>query len=96
MISGVGPLGCIPNQLATKSKDGECVGYINELIKGFNAEVIQLVGELNADPQLKGATFLYGKVYEKFEDILQNPSNYGKYSLLCHYLLYPTFSLDMI
>lgn len=77
LIAGVGPLGCIPNQLATKSSDGNCVAYINELIQGFNAQVLQLVGELNADPQLKGAIFLYGKVYEKFEDILQHPHSYG-------------------
>ena len=82
----MGPLGCIPNQLATKSSDGNCVGYINELIQGFNAEVIKLVGQLNADPELSGATFIYGKVYEKFADILANPAEYGTVQ---HFYLFP-------
>eukprot|EP00250_Pteridium_aquilinum_P017533 c23677_g2_i1 orf=22-1215(-) len=77
VVAGVGPLGCIPNVLATKSKDGLCVGYINQLVQGFNAEVLQLVNELNADPQLAGATFLYAKVYDIFSVIIANPRKYG-------------------
>ncbi|MCO5564007.1 hypothetical protein L7F22_017662 [Adiantum nelumboides] len=77
LITGVGPLGCIPNVLATKSKDGRCVGYVNQLVQGFNAEVLQLVNQLNSNPQLTGATFLYAKVYNTFDSILTNPSKYG-------------------
>lgn len=77
LVAGVGPLGCIPNVLATKSTDGQCVAFVNDLVQGFNAEVLQMVNQLNADPQLAGATFLYGKTYDVFMNIMSNADQYG-------------------
>ncbi|KAH7292499.1 hypothetical protein KP509_29G071300 [Ceratopteris richardii] len=77
IVTGVGPLGCIPNVLATKSKDGHCVQYVNQLVQGFNAEVLQLVNELNSDPRFADGKFLYANVYNTFSAIVADPAKYG-------------------
>ncbi|KAL4184163.1 hypothetical protein AMTRI_Chr11g158590 [Amborella trichopoda] len=76
VLAGVGPLGCIPNQLATGlAPNGSCVTYVNEIVGSFNIGLRDLVTQLNANHP--NATFIYGNVYGALGDILHNPSTYG-------------------
>ncbi|XP_020519008.1 GDSL esterase/lipase At1g71250 isoform X2 [Amborella trichopoda] len=76
VLAGVGPLGCIPNQLATGlAPIGSCVTYVNEIVGSFNIGLRDLVTQLNANHP--NATFIYGNVYGALGDILHNPSTYG-------------------
>ncbi|KAF8405643.1 hypothetical protein HHK36_007719 [Tetracentron sinense] len=76
LLAGVGPLGCIPNQLATgQAPPGRCVSYVNEILGTFNVGLRSLVDQLNSNHP--GAIFVYGNTYGIFGDILNNPASYG-------------------
>ncbi|XVF14680.1 hypothetical protein REPUB_Repub09cG0082300 [Reevesia pubescens] len=76
LLAGVGPLGCIPNQLAKGlAPPGTCVSIVNDMVKMFNRRLKSLVDQLNAN-QTK-AIFVYGNTYGAFNDILSSPATYG-------------------
>lgn len=78
-LPGIGPLGCIPNQLATgQAPPGRCVDSVNQMIGPFNEGLRGLVGQFNGGSH-PGATFVYGNTYGVFGDILNNPGRYGTY-----------------
>nr|XP_004250819.1 GDSL esterase/lipase At1g71250 [Solanum lycopersicum] len=77
LIAGVGPLGCIPNQLATgQAPPGRCVDYVNQILGSFNEGLRSLVTRLNNGSH-PGAVFVYGNTYAAIGDILNNPARYG-------------------
>ncbi|KAI3777355.1 hypothetical protein L1987_47155 [Smallanthus sonchifolius] len=76
-LPGVGPLGCIPNQLATgQAPPGRCLDSVNQMLGPFNEGLKRLVGQFNGGSH-PGATFVYGNTYGVFGDILNNPARYG-------------------
>ncbi|KAL3846149.1 hypothetical protein ACJIZ3_003552 [Penstemon smallii] len=56
-VSGVGPIGCTPLELARGTNGNLCVDYMNEAVDLFNDKLKHLVNELNNN--LDGAKFLY-------------------------------------
>lgn len=78
-FGGIGPLGCIPNQIATSlAPNGKCVSFVNDLVGMFNTRLRSLVDQLNTKhPE---AIFVYGNTYGALGDILNNPTAYGKSS----------------
>ncbi|KAH6833957.1 GDSL-like Lipase/Acylhydrolase superfamily protein [Perilla frutescens var. hirtella] len=79
VLPGVGPLGCIPNQLATASPPplpGRCVDSVNQMLGDFNRGLVSLVDTMN-NGSLPGSMFVYGNTYSALGDILNNPARYG-------------------
>ncbi|KAL3502539.1 hypothetical protein ACH5RR_036988 [Cinchona calisaya] len=76
LLGGIGPLGCIPNQLATGlSPPGKCVSSVNDYVGIFNMRLRSLVDQFNRDYQ--GSIFVYGNTFGAFTDIITNASTYG-------------------
>ncbi|OEL20372.1 GDSL esterase/lipase [Dichanthelium oligosanthes] len=74
-LIGVGQVGCSPNELAQRSRDGvTCVNGINSAIRIFNSRLVGLVDQLNTLP---GAHFTYINIYGIFDDILKSPGAHG-------------------
>ncbi|KAK3013963.1 hypothetical protein RJ639_008509 [Escallonia herrerae] len=88
LLAGVGPLGCIPNQLATgQAPPGRCVDRVNQMLGRFNEGLKSLVNMLN-DGSHPGAMFVYGNTYGIFGDILNNAARYGETILFnVHFLI---------
>ncbi|KAF6143928.1 hypothetical protein GIB67_001722 [Kingdonia uniflora] len=77
ILPGIGPLGCIPNQIATRQAEpGRCVDHINEMLGTFNEGLRSLVDQLNVNHP--GAIFVYANTYGFIGDILNNMAAYGK------------------
>lgn len=77
VLPGLGPLGCIPNQLATgQAAPGRCVDYVNQIIGPFNQGLVALVNSLNGGSH-PGSMFVYGNSYRAMGDILNNPGRFG-------------------
>ncbi|KAG6476213.1 hypothetical protein ZIOFF_065451 [Zingiber officinale] len=75
-VSGVPPLGCIPNQIGgNNDSSGECIRSSNRMAVSYNNQVSMLAGELNAT--LAGASFLFWNNYKPVYDIIHNYSLYG-------------------
>lgn len=76
-ISGIGPLGCIPNQRATsRGPAGRCVDSVNQMLGTFNEGLHSLVDQLNSNHP--GSMFVYGNTYGVVGDMLNEPAKYGK------------------
>ncbi|CAO2823465.1 unnamed protein product [Amaranthus hypochondriacus] len=75
-LIGIGQIGCSPNQLAQRSRDGRtCDERVNSANRLFNAQLKSLVQQLNS--QLTDARFVYINVYDMFQDLINNPATYG-------------------
>ncbi|CDP15726.1 unnamed protein product [Coffea canephora] len=75
-LGGIGPLGCIPNQLATGlSSPGKCVSFVNDYVGMFNVRLRSLVDQFNRD--YEGSIFVYGNTFAALGDIIRNASTYG-------------------
>lgn len=75
-LIGIGQIGCSPNQLAQRSPDGAtCDDTVNSANRIFNSGLRSLVQQLNNE--LSDARFAYINVYDMFQDLIENPSNYG-------------------
>ncbi|XP_044468850.1 GDSL esterase/lipase 7-like [Mangifera indica] len=74
-VVGVGPLGCIPNQLSTANGKNSCIKKVNDLAAMFNSRLIQLINTLNAS--LPGSFFIYHNTYDLIYDMVTSPSRYG-------------------
>lgn len=78
VLGGIGPLGCIPNQLATGvAPPGKCVANANNMAALFNKGLESLVDDLNRKHD-NGSIFAYGNTYGAFVDILNNAKTYGR------------------
>ncbi|CAM8891030.1 unnamed protein product [Rhodiola kirilowii] len=76
LIAGVGPLGCIPSQLARGiAPPGRCVDPINQILGAFNEGLKRMVSQYNRN--YPGSMFVYGNTYGAVADMLNNPSTYG-------------------
>ncbi|KAK3206683.1 hypothetical protein Dsin_020729 [Dipteronia sinensis] len=76
VLIGVGQIGCSPNELAQNSPDGRtCVQRINSANEIFNSKLKALVDQFNNNRS--DAKFIYVNAYGIFQDIINNPSQYG-------------------
>jgi len=76
VVASMGPIGCIPFQLTLRlSENGECSEKVNADARLFNARILAMVKQLNAE--LPGAHFLYADAYKGVMDMISNPSQYG-------------------
>lgn len=75
ILVGIGPLGCIPSQLAQSNITNGCIKQVNDLVKPFNQYLLQQMIRLNST--LPGSYFVYHNIYDTFFDMIQNPSKYG-------------------
>ncbi|RDX88683.1 GDSL esterase/lipase [Mucuna pruriens] len=48
LVTGTGPLGCVPSQLATRSSNGECVPELQQAAQIFNPLLVQMTREINS------------------------------------------------
>jgi len=78
VVASLGPLGCVPFQLTFRlSKNGECSQKVDAEVIEFNAGVLGLVKELNAN--LPGLTVVYADAYKAVSEVISNPRAYGEY-----------------
>ncbi|MCO5553625.1 hypothetical protein L7F22_007150 [Adiantum nelumboides] len=75
VVTSIGPIGCIPAVVARRSKNGECVEFVNNLARNFNVQLKLLVSQLNA--QLSGSNFFYAETFDSIFEYRNNPQKYG-------------------
>ena len=91
LLGGVGPLGCIPNQLAGgTASPGKCIAYANNVAAIFNERLKSLVDDLNTKYNNNDSRtiFAYGNTFGATLDILDNANTYGTDSFLRYSLSY--------
>ncbi|KAK4573320.1 hypothetical protein RGQ29_031328 [Quercus rubra] len=75
MVTGTGPLGCVPAELAMRSRNGECVPELQQASGIFNPELAQMIQQLNSE--LGSNVFIFANAFNMNTNIITNPQEYG-------------------
>lgn len=76
-MTGTGPLGCAPAELALWSLNGECATNLQGAASLFNTQLVQMVKELNNE--VGSHAFVSANAHDMNMDFISNPSAYGTY-----------------
>ncbi|CAA6666495.1 unnamed protein product [Spirodela intermedia] len=75
LVTGTGPLGCVPAELALRSRDGNCDPELQRAASLFNPQLAQLIRNLNRD--IGADVFIAANAFSMHMDFITNPQSYG-------------------
>lgn len=78
LVTGTGPLGCVPAELAQRSSNGECSAELQHAASLFNPQLVQMIGQLNSE--IGSNVFIGANTQQMHNDFINNPRAYGKYT----------------
>ncbi|KHN05905.1 GDSL esterase/lipase [Glycine soja] len=75
LVTGTGPLGCVPAQLATRSSNGECVPELQQAAQIFNPLLVQMTREINS--QVGSDVFVAVNAFQMNMNFITDPQRFG-------------------
>ncbi|RWW38504.1 hypothetical protein BHE74_00056312 [Ensete ventricosum] len=75
LVTGVGPLGCVPAILATRSRTGACDLEMQRVPDMYNPQLVQLMSELNS--HYGADVFVAVNAFKMHMDFISDPAAYG-------------------
>ncbi|XP_051185364.2 GDSL esterase/lipase At5g33370 [Lolium perenne] len=75
LVTGTGPLGCAPAELALRSIDGQCDTDLMRAAELFNPQLSQVLSELNG--RYGEGTYIAANSMRVHFDFISNPAAYG-------------------
>ncbi|XP_027936320.1 GDSL esterase/lipase At5g33370-like [Vigna unguiculata] len=75
LVTGTGPMGCVPAELALRSGNGECDVELQRASSLFNPQLVEMVKGLNRE--IGAHVFIAVNAYEMNMDFVNNPRAYG-------------------
>ncbi|PSR92795.1 GDSL esterase/lipase [Actinidia chinensis var. chinensis] len=75
LVTGTGPMGCVPAELAQRSRAGECAVDLQRAAALFNPQLTRMIGELNSE--LGAQVFIAANTMRMHMDFISNPQAYG-------------------
>ncbi|GFZ14507.1 GDSL-like Lipase/Acylhydrolase superfamily protein [Actinidia rufa] len=75
LVTGTGPMGCVPAELAQRSRAGECAVDLQRAAALFNPQLTRMIGELNSE--LGAQVFIAANTMRMHMDFISNPRAYG-------------------
>lgn len=76
-MTGTGPLGCVPAELAMHSRNGECGVDLQTATNMFNPQLVQLINQLNSEIGGPNHVFIYANAFAMHLDFITDPQAYG-------------------
>ncbi|KAK6775408.1 hypothetical protein RDI58_026409 [Solanum bulbocastanum] len=76
IVTGTGPLGCVPAELAQRSRNGECSPELQRAAALFNPQLMQMLQGLNSE--LGSNVFIAANTQQMHTNFITNPQAYGK------------------
>jgi len=77
LVTGTGPMGCVPAELALRSRNGECDVELQRAASLFNPQLVEMVKGLNQE--IGAHVFIAVNAYEMHMDFVTNPQDFGTY-----------------
>jgi phospholipase/lecithinase/hemolysin len=75
LVTGTGPMGCVPAELAQRSRAGECAVELQRAAALYNPQLIQMINELNSEI---GANIFVAVNAQRMQmDFISDPQAYG-------------------
>ncbi|XP_054782431.1 GDSL esterase/lipase At5g33370-like [Prosopis cineraria] len=75
LVTGTGPLGCVPAELALRSRNGKCSAELQRAASLFNPQLVQMLGQLNSE--LGSQVFIGVNTRQMNLDFISNPQAFG-------------------
>ncbi|KAK9919344.1 hypothetical protein M0R45_027943 [Rubus argutus] len=75
LVTGTGPLGCVPAELALRSRNGECSVELQRAASLFNPQLVQMINSLNSD--IGSNVFIAANAFDMHMDFVSDPQAYG-------------------
>ncbi|PHT61973.1 GDSL esterase/lipase [Capsicum annuum] len=75
IVTGTGPLGCVPAELAQRSRNGECAADLQQAAALFNPQLTQMLQGLNSE--LGGNVFIAANTRQMAISFITDPQRYG-------------------
>ncbi|KAI4302003.1 hypothetical protein L6164_035227 [Bauhinia variegata] len=75
LVTGTGPMGCAPAELATRSRNGDCVVELQRAANLYNAQLVDMIKSLNRE--IGRDVFVAANAYQMHMDFISNPRAYG-------------------
>lgn len=75
IVTGTGPLGCVPAELAQRSRNGECAPELQQAAALFNPQLTQMLQGLNSE--VGSNVFIAANTQQMHTNFITNPQAYG-------------------
>ncbi|KAH6762639.1 GDSL-like Lipase/Acylhydrolase superfamily protein [Perilla frutescens var. hirtella] len=75
IVTGTGPLGCVPAELAQRSRNGECAAELQRAAALFNPQLTQML--LNLNSQIGSNVFIGANTQLSNRDFIRDPQAFG-------------------
>ncbi|KAK9063085.1 hypothetical protein SSX86_016955 [Deinandra increscens subsp. villosa] len=75
LVTGTGPIGCVPAELAQHSRNGECSEQLQTAAGLFNPQLQQMLDSLNQE--IGSHTFIGVNIRQTSIDFISDPARYG-------------------
>ncbi|KAK9087641.1 hypothetical protein Syun_030035 [Stephania yunnanensis] len=75
LVTGTGPLGCVPAEIAMRGNNGGCSIELQRAAALFNPQLVQLIGALNSE--IGADVFIAANAIDRNLDFIRNPQQYG-------------------
>lgn len=78
LVTGTGPMGCVPAELAMRSRTGDCDVELQRAASLFNPQLVQMIKGLNQE--VGADVFIAANAYQMHMDFISNPRAFGTYN----------------
>ncbi|PKU61184.1 GDSL esterase/lipase At5g33370 [Dendrobium catenatum] len=75
LVTGTGPLGCVPAELAQRSRDGSCDPELQRASALFNPQLEKAINQLNS--KYRSNVFIAANTGKTHADFISNPQAFG-------------------
>uniref|UniRef100_A0A0D9VMM1 GDSL esterase/lipase n=1 Tax=Leersia perrieri TaxID=77586 RepID=A0A0D9VMM1_9ORYZ len=75
LVTGVGPIGCVPAELALHSLDGTCDTELQRAADAYNPQLVEMLAELNRE--VAGDVFIGVNTKRMHDDFIDDPTAHG-------------------
>ncbi|XP_076929079.1 GDSL esterase/lipase At5g33370-like [Bidens hawaiensis] len=75
LVTGTGPIGCVPAELAQHSRNGECSAELQRAAGMFNPQLQEMLDSLNSE--VGSHTFIGVNIRQTSLDFVSDPGRYG-------------------
>lgn len=75
LVTGTGPMGCVPAELAQRSRTGECSTELQRAASLFNPQLVQMINDLNNE--VGSSAFIAANTQQMHMDFISDPEAYG-------------------
>ncbi|KAM7526661.1 hypothetical protein LguiA_016563 [Lonicera macranthoides] len=75
LVTGTGPMGCVPAELAQHSRNGECAAELQRASSLFNPQLTQMINQLNS--KIRTTIFIAANTNIMHNDFISDPQAFG-------------------